>query len=303
MDNYLITWFYAEHKEDESFYPAVGGSSSSEGFQNVYWRCVYDFYMSAFITQERELKYLFFTNVEEIPRNVDGIDISAFFKKHGIEVINCDISYRTPKDWFFQFRNQFYVYDIINRLKDIKGRHLLLDSDCFFTRDISGIFKRIGEKGAEAYAVPHGDDFPINGITLNGMRRLYREFCGERGLKELEYLGGEFIALTSDSAERVMEEYKKLWEMNYQKYENGQEKLNEEAHFWSFLFYKLGFGEPEGNSFIRRIWTAARLDDLRQKDAELAIMHLPAEKKYGFKKMFAYLSASERTKEEYIKEL
>lgn len=47
MDNYLITWFYAEKKDDESFYPSVGGNTSSPEYQKVYWRCVYDFYRKA----------------------------------------------------------------------------------------------------------------------------------------------------------------------------------------------------------------------------------------------------------------
>lgn len=37
MDNYLITWFYAENKDDESFYPSVGENTSSPEYQKVYW--------------------------------------------------------------------------------------------------------------------------------------------------------------------------------------------------------------------------------------------------------------------------
>ena len=285
MDNYIITWFYAENKEDESYYPSVGKKTSSFEFQKVYWRCVYDFYVSAFLTQDKNVKYLFFTNLHKLPPDVDGVDMGAFFKENNVDVIRTELTGKTPADWFFQFRNQFYVYDIIEKLKSIPGNHLILDSDCLFTKDISDLFSEIEKDGAVAYPVRHAADYPINGISHNGMRRLYKEFYGSEML-ELEYLGGELISFRSDIAADIMREYRTLWSLNYKLYEENKEKLNEEAHFWSFIYYKLGFRKLTGVNYTRRIWTAAQLDDMTARDAELSIMHLPAEKRYAFKTMF-----------------
>ena len=118
IENYIITWFYAENKDDESYYPSVGKNTSSFEFQKVYWRCVYDFYASAILTQKHPVKYLFFTNLSKLPANVDGVDMGDFFRKNKIEVVRRKLTYTTPADWFFQFRNQFYVYDIIDYLKN-----------------------------------------------------------------------------------------------------------------------------------------------------------------------------------------
>lgn len=294
MDNYIITWFYAENKDDESYYPSVGKKTSSFEFQKVYWRCVYDFYASAFLTQDKKVKYLFFTNLHKLPPDVDGVDMGAFFKENNVEVIRTELTGKTPADWFFQFRNQFYVYDIIEKLKDIPGNHLILDSDCMFTKDISDLFSEIENDGAVAYPVRHEADYPINGISHNGMKRLYKEFYGTE-MPELEYLGGELISFRSDIADDIMREYRILWDMNYKLYEEKKEKLNEEAHFWSFIYYKLGFRKLAGSNYTRRIWTAAQLDDMTKQDAELPIMHLPAEKRYAFKTMFKKLVKGEIT--------
>ena len=290
MNNYIISWFYAENKEDESYYPSVGKNTSSFEFQKVYWRCIYDFYRSAVITQQKEVKYLFFTNLEKLPKDVDGVDMEEFFLRYHIEIVRKELSCKTPSNWFFQFRNQFYVYDIIDHLKDIEGNHLILDSDCMFTRDISDLFALIEADGAAAYPVPHGDEYPINGINLNGMKRLYREFYSE-DMDELEYLGGEFISFRNDLGQKIMDEFHYLWKLNYKLYEEGKEKLNEEAHFWSFIYFRLGFRKFEGVKYTRRIWTAAQLDDITPKDMELPIMHLPAEKRYVFKDMFFRFSS------------
>ncbi len=73
MADYIITWLYAESPDDESYYPSVGGNTSSAGFQEVYWRCVYVFYKSALLTQKNQsVQYMFFTNVFDIPTDVGG---------------------------------------------------------------------------------------------------------------------------------------------------------------------------------------------------------------------------------------
>lgn len=81
MNNYLITWFYAEKRDDESFYLSVGGNTSSPEYQKVYWKCVYDFYRTAQLTQQAdEVQYLFFTNVPNIPTDLEGLNLAEFFE-------------------------------------------------------------------------------------------------------------------------------------------------------------------------------------------------------------------------------
>ena len=90
--------------------------------------------------------------------------------------------------------------------------------------------------------------------------------------------------------------------MNYQKYLVQEVKLNEEAHFLSMIYAHLGYHESLGNQYIKRMWTAARYDNVVASDVGFPIWHLPAEKRYGFKAMFEYFK-TEPTEEQYLDHL
>ena len=302
MADYIITWLYAESPDDESYYPSVGGNTSSAGFQEVYWRCVYVFYKSALLTQKNQsVQYMFFTNVFDIPTDVGGVNICRFFDDNNVRVQRLELTNRTPKDWYGAWRNQFFLYDILRYLQDVDVNFLILDSDCFITKDLSRVFKEIEEKKIVSFkGKGHGLDYPVNGISTAQMRMLYQEFFGEAS--ELEYKGGEWIAVNSSMVPRIINEYKKLWKLNYQKYLSQEVKLNEEAHFLSMIYVRLGHQESAGDQYIKRMWTAVRYDNVVASDVEFPIWHLPAEKKYGFKKMFFYFK-TEPTQEQYLDRL
>lgn len=299
MPNYIITWLYAESPEDESHYPSVGGEASSEKFQKVYWQCVYDFYKSALLTQKNPaVKYMFFTNVPNIPINIEGINICQFLAKNNVTIQRLELTNKTPKDWYGAWRNQFFLFDILEYLQNIEGNYLILDSDCFITKDLTCIFNEIEKKKILSFdSGVYTLDYPINGISTKQMRNLYKEFFGE--VSYLEYKGGEFIAINSDMIPQILYEYKKLWNLNYQKYLMREVKLNEEAHFLSLIYAHLGYEESVGNQYIKRMWTSVRYDNVVASDIELPIWHLPAEKKYGFQTLFQYFK-TDPVEEQYL---
>lgn len=187
MDNYLITWFYAEKKEDESFYPSVGGNTSSPEYQKVYWRCVYDFYRTAQLTQKKSnVKYLFFTNVPNIPTDIDGLNLARFFVDTGVKVQQLELTNRTPKDWYGAWRNQFYLFDVLKYLENsCVGNFLILDSDIFVTQDLSDVFRDIEKNQIIAYDCGYKEDVSINGISIQQMRQLYSDFSVGGGQQQV----------------------------------------------------------------------------------------------------------------------
>lgn len=118
----------------------------------------------------------------------------------------------------------------------------------------------------------------------------------------MRYKGGELIGVTSDLIPELLDCYSELWKFNYKLYERKQTKLNEEAHFLSVIYHHLGFDESIANRYIKRMWTAVKCDNVEPGDENLALWHLPAEKKYLFERM-AFLLRNTITSEEYIKEL
>ena len=297
MKNYLSTWFYSEQAEDESFYPSVGGSSSSAEFQYVYWRCIYVFYRSALLTNRDVVTdYLFFTNVENLP-TVDGVNFHDFFEENKIKVVNLPLSYRTPKDWYGAWRNQFYIFDVLKYLKGFPGNHLILDSDCVITKSLAPLYRELEKTQVLTLPIDYAPEREINGCSILAMREIYENFFGTEGenkakKEQLLYMGGEFVAITSDAISELLTIFDEIWPKNYARYEQKQKKLNEEAHVLSVCYAKMGKANELGRSYTKRIWTDLNCDTVTPEDKNLAIWHLPAEKKFGFRDLFFYLKKS-----------
>jgi hypothetical protein len=300
MRNFLITWFYSEHADDESFYPSVGGNCSGAEFQYVYWRCVYVFYRSALITnQDVVTDYLFFTNVENLP-TVDGVNFKEFFEENGIQVIRQELTRKTPKDWYGAWRNQFYVFDVLENLKNEEGNFLILDSDCVITRSLQSLYEDIASNGIVTLPIDYSDDRGINGCSINQMRSIYRGFFGGEFPQTLGYMGGEMIAIASSHMKELLKIAEAIWEKNYALYESGTTKLNEEAHILSLCYYCMNSQNEIGRKYIRRIWTALNFDNVVESDVNLPIWHLPAEKKFGFRELFRKMKANQTIDSEQL---
>lgn len=289
VSNYLITWFYAENKDNESFYPQVGGKSSSFYFQKVYWKCIYCFFRSAIITNEASIEYLFFTNTN-IPTDIDGVNIEQFFRDNNIKVIRKELSKQVPKDWYGAWRNQFYIFDILETLKDYSGNHLILDSDCIISESLDNVFNAVNQFGNIAYNVEGNGVHPINGITQSQMRQLYRNFFNvESPCEDLFYCGGEIVAIKSALIPQALKVFENIWEKNFIRYQNNEFKLNEEAHFLTLIYYRLGILNNIASKYIKRLWTTKIYDNVKKKDLDkYIILHLLSEKQDGFVKLFHY---------------
>ena len=269
-------------------------NTSSFSFQKVYWKCIYDFYQSAIFTNKNEnLQYLFITNVKHIPKDIDGIDFQNFFQINNIEIIYSELTYQVPKDWHGAWRNQFYVFDVLDKLKKTMGNFLILDSDCLIMKSLRELFDEIDKKHIICYNCGYSKTHEINGINEMQMSDLYNDFYNEK--KDINYKGGEFIALNNTVITNVLEEFYHIFKLNYKKYNSSNVKLNEEAHFLSLIYSKLGYDNDEGNKYIKRMWTAFKFDNIKLEDCNLPIWHLPAEKKYAFSVLFNWFTIQQRT--------
>ena len=289
MKNYFISWFYSEQADDESYYPSVGGSSSSAEFQYVYWRCIYVLYRSALITNKNVVTdWLFFTNVKNLP-TVDGVDFAQFFEENHIKVVYLELTRKTPKDWYGAWRNQFYLFDVLEYLKDLDGNHLILDSDCVVPYSLETLYKEIAKERVLTLPIDYSVEKDINGCSIEEMRKVYSSFFSVDNPSDLLYMGGEFIAMSSEAVRELLPVFYEIWDKNYRLYEQKQKKLNEEAHTLSLCYYRMGKQNELGRKYIRRIWTDMNLDQVQENDYKLPIWHLPAEKKFGFALLFKAL--------------
>lgn len=293
----ISTWIYLDSPEESSEYPQVGKGSHLPEFQQVYWRCVAVFFDISTQTNP-ERRHILFSNVEadQLPV-VDGLDLKSFLKARNVEVVTLPLTWQTPEGYFGKWRNQFYIFDILTYMDRATQSHsnhtnpaiVVLDSDCIINRPLDGLFTAIREHGLMALPMHFAEDYNINGVTRVDMRRIFAELDGGKDPgQNPEYCGGEIFAATLENIQAINRIAPGIWQNMLERHQAGQQKLNEEAHFLSYCYYRIG-GWASLEKFIKRIWTSPKFSNVQKEDFELPIWHLPAEKTGGIALLFKYL--------------
>jgi len=310
MTDIISTWIYLDSPEESSEYPQVGKRSHLPEFQKVYWRCVAVFFdLSTKSNPERQ--HILFSNVEaDLLPIVDGLDLKSFLKKRNVEVVTLPLTWQTPEGYFGKWRNQFYIFDILTYLEkrwsgdlkmnnhDIEPAFVVLDSDCIINRPIFGVFENIRANGLMALPMHFADDYNINGVTRVDMRRIFAELDGGKDPGENpEYCGGEIFAATLKKVREINQIAPGIWQNMLERHQAGLQKLNEEAHFLSYCYHRIG-GWASLEKNIKRIWTSPKYTKVQSEDFMLPIWHLPAEKTGGIALIFKTLDKRHWTMEE-----
>jgi len=288
---YICTWIYLDSPEESSEYPQVGKKSHLADFQKVYWKCVAVFF--ALSTQfNPQRRHLLFSNktLEEIPQ-IDGFDLKGFLKNKNVEVVTLPLTWQTPEGYFGKWRNQFYIFDILEFIENgfkpggEESSFIILDSDCIINRPLDALFAEIQRHGLLALPMPYSDEHNINGVTRQQMRQIYAELDGKDPGENPVYYGGEIFAATLPVIRKINAIAPGVWKNMLERHRAGKIKLNEEAHFLSYCYHKVGnIGSLEG--FIKRIWTSPHYSNVQPEDANLPIWHLPSEKTGGIALIF-----------------
>lgn len=283
--NYIVSWFYSEIDEIKSNYSQVNADSTSDKFQEVYWKCIVSFYNSS-LKYNNDKKHIFYTNLKELPP-MKNIDLKNFFLSNNIEVREIQLTNKTPEDWFTAWRNQFYVFDILKDLQELlsdEDNLLILDSDCIINQNLDGLFEDVQKMDAVVYDIGYPNDWVINTITQDQMNEMYFKFFGI--YESIRYYGGEFIAINAKVIKHILEEFRSLWKKNYALYETNSPKLTEEAHFLSIIYHKLNLANSFGDKYIKRLWNSNKYNNIKNEDINLPVYHLPSQKTTGFKYYF-----------------
>lgn len=286
----IATWLYAEAPGEESVYPQVlgHGAPSSTQFQAVYWRCVAVFFASS-ARHDPGARRLLATNLEHVPA-VDGHDLAAFLDRLGVEVVTLPYTFQPPEGYFGAWRNQFYVFDVLRHLArqlaaDDVG--MLLDSDCVWARPSGRMAAMTRRHGALTYDLGLPADTDLHGLSPQTMADLYADL-GAPADAPPPYLGGELVAATGTVLGEIDGRDDALWAEMLRRHAAGLPKFNEEAQALSYLYHVLDVPYGTANPYLRRISTTLlKGDDARAPDLDLTVWHVPGEKRYGLRRLFA----------------
>ena len=145
----ISTWIYLDQPDESSEYPQVGKGSHLPEFQKVYWRCVAVFFALS-RTSNPDARHILFSNCPEkdLP-NVDGLDMGEYLKKQDVEIVTLPLTFQTPPGFFGKWRNQFYIFDILQFFEKNFGEDtalVVLDSDCLINASLRSEERRVGKE-------------------------------------------------------------------------------------------------------------------------------------------------------------
>ncbi len=293
MKNIIATWICVDTEDNSTYFPSAKGKSSDAKVQNIYWRCIACFYTMA-RHYNPDATLALFSNTSHLP-TVDGTDIQQLLQQLNVSFYVTPFEYVTPQGYYNQWRNQFYEFSIfkyISTHEDFEDddNFLLLDSDCIITQNLASLFAEVAKEKCITYVIDYAPEHDINGNSRKSMQAVFSALLNEKVEHIPQYHAGEFYATTIAVLKKLIQDFYTVWEQLLRLNEAGLDKLHEEAHTLSFLFYKNGFNGGQANQFIKRLWTDPTTHrNIKPGDERLPIWHLPAEKRHGFVTLFQWL--------------
>ncbi len=293
MKNIIATWICVDTEDNSTYFPSAKGKSSDAKVQNIYWRCIACFYTMA-RCYNPDATLALFSNTPNLP-TVDGTDMKELLQKLNVVFYTTPFEYVTPNGYYNQWRNQFYEFSIFKYISthpdfSDDDNFLLLDSDCIITQNIFSLFEKVKAEQCITYIIDYAPGHDINGNSRKSMQAVFSSLLNKKVEHIPPYHAGEFYATTIAVLKTLIHDFYTVWQQLLALNEAGLDKLHEEAHTLSYLFYKNGFQGGQANQYIKRLWTdPTTFRNVEKGDERLAIWHLPAEKRHGFVALFQWL--------------
>jgi hypothetical protein len=294
----VATWYYEQEATEGGEYAQMRGDSSSEAFRDVYRRCVAVFFTTARIANPDAELVLVLNRPWRSEASAVARDVRAMLERAGVELRVCPYSFAPPSGWPTTWRNQFFVFDALEVLAAIAASDdaiLLLDSDIVWSGSerTAALWDLLLEAGSLTIHMDYEPERDVNGLTRSEMTRLAVELGLETGSHDvLPYSGGELVGLTGAAAGALCARALKVWPGIITRFEESRLRGMEEAHLLSMLYADLGLVTGNAAPFIKRLWTQPlKYRNRSRGDEELALWHVPAEKRYGLSRLYEALAS------------
>ncbi len=292
----IASWIVLDDPGTATAFPSVGSDSAAAEFQRVYWRCLAAFFVTARV-HNPGLPLVLYANVDVA--TAAPSEVVETMHAAGVVFRRLAITFRLPPGSVRHWGNQFYVLDVIRDFaaNGIGKALVLADSDCVWRGSADGIGAALDRHECLLYTLAPDDQKGyehgrlMNGMSLARMAEIARAEFGVGPDRRVQYHGGEFFAATRSFCRAIQPKVDVLWQ-RAQAEAMLPDAIKEEAHFLSILAEGMVVTPGTGNAFVRRIWT--NFEDLNAvpSDELLTLWHLPAEKRFGFRRLWQRLQAS-----------
>jgi len=292
----IASWIVLDDPETATAFPSVGSDSAAAEFQSVYWRCLATFFVTARV-HNPGLPLVLYANVDMAA--AAPLEVLAAMQAIGVVFRRLAVTFRLPSGSVRHWGNQFYVLDVIRDFAaNGNGNTLVLaDSDCIWRGPADGISAALDRHECLLYTLAPNDQKGyeagrlMNGMSLARMAEIARAEFGVGPDRRVQYHGGEFFAATRSFCRAIQPKVDVLWQ-RAQAEAMLPDAIKEEAHFLSILAEGMAITPGTGNAFVRRIWTNFEDLNVVRSDELLTLWHLPAEKRFGFRRLWQRLQTS-----------
>ncbi len=293
----VATWFYEQDAKEGGAYAQVRGDSSSEAFRDVYRRCIAVFFFTARAANPDADLALVLNRPWRAEASPVAKDVRTMLELLRVTLHVRPYSFSPPSDWPAAWRNQFFVFDALEALVSAAAPDdliMLLDSDVVWSNSerTPRLWSRLAETASLTVHIDYPPDRRVNGMTRSEMTQLARSLgLGTGRSTTLPYCGGELVGLSGDAAHRVCARAREVWPGILAHHARSTVPGMEEAHLLSMLYADLGLPTGNAASFIKRLWTQPlRFQNTAPGDEDLALWHVPAEKRYGLRRLYEALA-------------
>ncbi|KTR94674.1 hypothetical protein NS220_08420 [Microbacterium testaceum] len=286
----IASWFYTHGPDETGAYAQVRGDVASEEFRDVYRRCIATFFATARRAEPTARLLLFSNVVWDSSASAIAGEVADLLTTLHVDIVTLPYSHMPPTSWPAAWRNQFFVFDVLkwadHNLTSL-DQILVLDSDVVWTGAplTERMWEEVGIQGALTLKIDYPEDHVVNGLSRREMTIKMAPGWQNQGV--LDYSGGEFVALRGDVIGSVYEQAASILAEHFLLSGGGVKYAFEEAHVLSVAYSQLGIPVGGANRFIKRIWTQPlKPRNQDPSDLHLALWHLPAEKRYGIRRLY-----------------
>jgi hypothetical protein len=282
----LATWFHGDTAELRGEYAQMIGDSTSPRHWNIYQDCV-DLVLASARRWNPGLRLAVVLN----PAAAEALtgERRRRWTEAGATVLVAENTHRVPAGFHGLWQNQFFVLDCLRALSDQVTSDesvVLLDSDCLVTRSLDDLDEVILTHGRAFYPVPFPEDAVVNGLSRIDLTALAGAWHQGAAAAEVDYLGGEFFGFRGDLLKADLDQLDEAFAWALRRADRGLLHPNEEAQLMSMALAPALTGDQLVTRAVRRIWTQPwQLRNACAADRDLALWHLPAEKRTGLRRV------------------